>query len=128
MMRRWIGIVCACALAACGGSARLSDLRCDGACQSPADPFLLTLAVTFDDPAKELETSRLLVHVDGKPALAADARDLMAPAGAPAGTIRFQVPLKFRTVTDKQEFLVEVHTDGLAGASNSLSRVFAFHL
>lgn len=124
---RGVWAACAVALAGCGSAASLSNLRCDASCQDVADPFLMNLAVTFDDPAAVLARSDLVVQINGASAATYKLETLIVPKGATAGTLRFPLSLHFRSVTDGETFELGVQSSGPDGTSNLVRRTFVIH-
>ncbi len=111
-------------LTACGGSVTLSNLRCDGACQSVPDPFRLTLAVDYADPDGALGSQQLHVVVSGRTAAVVPLDPLLKPTTPGHGSIAFEVPMSPARVNDGDTFEVTVETD----VSNSVRRSFTFEL
>jgi hypothetical protein len=111
----------------CGG-AKLSNLRCDAACQDVADPFLMKLVVDYDDPDGTLASSTLGVNVGGRMAASYPLDAKLAPASSGAGAIAFDVPLRPARINEGDSFQVDVEATGQDGATNRVSRTFTFHL
>lgn len=107
--------VLALTLAACGGSATLSDLRCDDPCQDFANPFLLHLQIDYDDPGSTLEGGQLQVKIDGQDHLKLPINDLATRPLPEQGTLRFEVPLDFPRLVDGRLFTVAVRAETFDG-------------
>lgn len=107
--------------AACGPTAQLSALRCDGKCQDTADPFLLRLQADFDDPASILGDAELVLKVNGGEVARYRLAPLL-PAGATSGTLKFQLKLSLPTIEDGQQFMVRARAvEGGSDASNEVA-------
>jgi hypothetical protein len=127
---RLTGPFCAAALVAvaCGNGARLSNLRCDGACQDVADPFLMKLVVDYDDPDGTLAACTLGVTVGGRSAASYPLDAKVGPVANGSGSIPFEVPLRPSRINDGDTFEVDVEATGKDGATNAVRRSFTFHL
>jgi hypothetical protein len=113
--------------AGCGG-AKLSNLRCDTACQDVADPFLMKLVIDYEDPDGTLAASTLGVAVGGRAAASFPLDTKRLPTSDGAGSIPFDVPLRPARINDGDTFQVDVEATGPDGATNSVSRIFTFQL
>lgn len=113
---------------ACGGAAKLSNLRCDGECQDVANPFLMKLVVDYDDPDGTLASSTLGANVGGRVAASYPLDAKLAPASSGTGSIAFDVPLRPARINEGDSFQIDVSATGQDGATNSVSRTFTFHL
>ncbi len=77
---------------ACGTGAELSNLRCDGACQDVANPFLMKLVVDYDDPDGTLAACTLGVTVGGRTAASYPLDAKVSPVANGSGSVPFDVP------------------------------------
>ena len=115
-------------VAACGNGAVLSNLRCDGACQDVANPFLLKLAVDYDDPEGTLAACTLGVTVDGREAASYPLDAKVSAVANGRGSVPFDVPLRPARIKDGDTFDVAVEATGRDGATNFVTRTFTFRL
>ena len=97
------------ASAACGGGPKLTNLRCrETPCQDPEDPFLLHLAVDFDDPSGTLSAGALELYTNGALEEAVSLSDLFTAqnidASATQGTLQVDEEVSLTTLTAGEMF------------------------
>jgi hypothetical protein len=125
---RFLGLVAAAFSVGCGSGVSLENLRCDGACQSVADPLTMTLAVDYLDEDGRLSEGSLEVKLDDAALASIPVASLGAGPLEASGTLRFRVPLRFRSLQNGRTFTLGVSTKSDAGDSNEVESAFVLNL
>ena len=134
-MRALLLTLAAVLVVACGGSGpKLKNLKCRTApCQSPEDPFRLSLQVDFDDPTGALSAGELDLRVDGKTQTAIALRDLFTSQkldlAAKTGTLQIDDDVLLSQIKEGATFTLSLlATNGKGQDSNEPTLTFTVHL
>jgi hypothetical protein len=124
------GLVAAMALmlSACGGGVALENLRCDVACQQVADPLTMALAIDYTDASGLLADGTLELTVDDAAMPSVAIASIVPGGSSDSGTLRFALPLRFRSVQNGRTFEVGVSVSTPQGTSNRVTERFVLSL
>ncbi len=127
-MRRALATLAVLALTGCGSGLSLSNLRCDGACQSVDDPFTLTLEVDYDDPDGALAHGSLQFKFEDVVGAGTESTASLVTGAGRSGTMHFAVPLKLTAIQDGEALTLGVTASGAGETSDQVERAFVLHL